>query len=99
MDWLCPQHDYGFRIEGPDFESIAWVGASYSSKTGRAPFEANARFIAASPEMYAALLMANASKDPDEYCACPEYHWDPMDDSHTGFCNAARVALAKAKGE
>ena len=28
--------------EGPDFESIAWVGASYSSKTGRAPFEANA---------------------------------------------------------
>ena len=71
---------------------IAWLGNNRDNKP-------DAQFIAAAPDMEAALLKANNSRNPDEYCACPEYHWDPMDDSHTGFCDAARAALAKARGE
>ena len=43
-------------------------------------------------------LEASSSYGGEDFCACPEYGWDPLDNSHTVFCDMARAAIAKATG-
>lgn len=55
--------------------------------------QANARLIAAAPELLEALEGLGCK--PDGYCFC---NGQGENGAHTGECNAARAAIAKATG-
>lgn len=60
------------------------------------PYEANARLIAAAPDLYEALLLqVTRYEDGPCFCVIPEGHTFL---SHEPWCTAARAALAKAEG-
>lgn len=68
---------------------IAWVfAADADDMYGEAM--ANARLIAAAPDLLAALIALEGD------CWCP---WDRIVDHHTAPCIQARAAIAKARGE
>lgn len=62
---------------------------------------ANARLIAAAPDLLAALEALNhmGGDERGGYCICPRNDGSAPDRLHSTGCAQARAALAKAKGE
>ena len=86
-EWFMPAHEV--RMVGERNELIAVI-----------PGTANARLIAAAPDMLEALEAMMVM--PWGYCACPVRMGDmegEPDDAHCGECRDSRTAIAKAKGE
>ena len=53
--WKANVRSMGASIKGPDGESIAWCGCVWMYCKGEVPFEANAKLIAAAPQLLASL--------------------------------------------
>lgn len=63
-EWTVRYDIHGAEIKGPRGESVAWCGDNYSTDTGSVPFRANARLIAAAPDLLEALeFMVNCTED------------------------------------
>ena len=72
-------------VEGQNGEEIIWQDGPHDTPTIN---EANARLIAAAPDLLAALEQLVAVKDYSDRIWGATFDWD-----------AARAAIAKAKGE
>ncbi len=81
----APSGDRGIHAEGTGIFAEAYADIRHAGENNAAEAEANARLIAAAPDLYAALDLVLAV-DPDGAGI-----WDAQ--------NAARAALAKARGE
>jgi hypothetical protein len=104
-----PWHaDFGetFRIREGDGSSVAYT--QFVHLRGRRDTEeatANARLIAAAPELYEALELIwrewSLSCDPtDDFPDWPQDAMGVMNDAYkNGFAEKARAAIAKARGE
>ena len=80
--WKVNPAAHGCAVESEDGASVAWCGNNVSTRHGVAPFRANARLIAAAPDMLAALERV-------------EYdHGDLPSETREAVINA----IAKAKG-
>jgi hypothetical protein len=91
---------------GPKRQAIVDCETSASPNLPQAERKANARLIAAAPELLAALksLEADMDRAGGDACGMPECPWckaGPSGDEHRGDCEllAARAAIAKAGGE
>lgn len=81
--WKVVQSWYDFMVEGPDGQEIIWQDGPYDTPTIK---EANARLIAAAPEMLEVLNAWLDQYKDEEYKDCPEVV-------------QTRAAIAKATGQ
>lgn len=98
--WTIRYDSHGAEIKGPHNEGVAWCGDNYSTETGRVPFRANARLIAAAPDLLAAcennlkwmhFFLDYADKHEVDFCGY-------MDGFKLSIADA-EAAIKKAMGE
>jgi hypothetical protein len=85
IDELCGS------IEGADGHTIAFIVGEWFEQVNPAP--ANARLIAAAPNLLEALQALGAK--PEGYCFC--LNQEQINNGHTGECIDAQQAIEKAK--
>lgn len=97
--WRIKGTNYGYTnkdVLGPPHRD----GGDYSPIC-TADNEANARLIAAAPELLEALKGMNhmGGDERGGYCICPRQDGSAPDERHATICVDARKAIAKAEGE
>ena len=87
--WIITGQPRQARIIGPNGEAVGACRAKYRDAASYATRDANARLIAAAPDIYAA-LSSIATADPSKWEA------DVRDQFREWAQNVARAALSKA---
>ena len=95
--WKVIPAAHGCAVESEEGAGVAWCGNNVSTRHGVAPFRANARLIAAAPDLLAAAEVAmNAARKRLQM----ERESIPIEEAGLIYDvgNARRDAIAKAKG-